>query len=85
MLRREWLDDRVFASLEAAQARHRGRPRRHRGSIATYFVNKSLENDQLDRADAHIVAVALRTAGRSDREPSSETGSTRPGRAALQL
>jgi hypothetical protein len=35
------------------------------GSIATYFANKSLENDQFDRADAHIAAVALRTAGRS--------------------
>jgi hypothetical protein len=34
------------------------------GSIATYFVNKSLENDQFDRADAHIAAVALRTVGK---------------------
>jgi len=39
------------------------------GSIATYFANKSLENDQFDRADAHSAAVALRTAGRSDQEP----------------
>jgi hypothetical protein len=30
-LRREWLDGRVFASLEAAQPRHRDHPRRHQG------------------------------------------------------
>jgi hypothetical protein len=46
--------------------------------LGAHFANKSLENDQFDRADAHIAAVALRTAGRSDREPFSETGSTRP-------